>query len=159
MLDLRYVAGLFDGEGYVRINEWRKPNSTHVRFNIFMGINMTHRPIIEALHRQFGGYFQVSRHDLRMPTHRALYAWIISSDRAAKFLRRILPYCRVKRAEIRVALKLQDHIAKHRYKRGRQLRSNPRREALLAYRRKLAAEISALKRVRFSTTIDRGPMN
>lgn len=158
MLDIRYVAGLFDGEGYVRINEWQKPNSPHIRFNVFVGINMTYRPLIEMLQQQFGGGFNVNRHDLRNPKQRACFAWNLGSSTAANFLREILPYLIVKREEAEIALLLQANIDEYRHKLGSPFGGyHPQRDEIFAYRRSLAAQITALKRRTFDPIVDRAP--
>jgi len=152
MLDVRYVAGLFDGDGYVRINRWEKPESTHIRYNIHAGINMTHRPIIEDLHRQFAGNLHKTRRPSIKPTHRTLYSWTVTSAAAAAFLRLIRPHCIVKADEIDIALKLQDSIDEWNHRLGWHYGVHPRRPEIRAYRERLFAEIAELKRVRFDPT-------
>ncbi len=49
----KYIAGLFDGEGYIRI--FKKSKKNHVGYYISAGIGMCHRPTIEAFHEKFGG--------------------------------------------------------------------------------------------------------
>lgn len=159
MLEIRYAAGLFDGEGYVRVNEWAKPNSIHVRFNLFVGIGMTYRPIIEQLHADFGGHFYVNRHDIRTPGRRPQYVWNVTSSTAADFLRLIQPHAIVKRAEIDLALEFQTNIAQWRHKLGNQFRLHPEREAILAWRRDIARKISELKHLTFSPLVVRGPVD
>lgn len=50
-----YAAGLFDGEGHVRIAHWQKPGSIHIRSQLIVGIGMTYLPVIEALQRTYDG--------------------------------------------------------------------------------------------------------
>ena len=88
ILDDRYAAGLFDGEGCVRIAKWKKPNSTHERYSIFIGMNMVHRPIIEAFKETYGGSLHQPKHP-RHPKWRPVFLWALGSQEAATFLRRI----------------------------------------------------------------------
>ena len=147
MLDIRYVAGLFDGDGYIRINRWEKPESIHIRYNLHGGINMTYRPVIEQLHRQFGGNFH--RHARTKLTHRTLYLWTVTSATCADFLRQIRPYVVVKAEEVDVALELQDSIDAWKHKLGHHYKLHPQRDRVIAHRERLYARISELKRVTF----------
>lgn len=153
-MDLAYVAGLFDGEGYVRVSKWEKPNSTHIRYNITAGINMTYRPIIEQLHTTFGGGFHMNRYDLRNPKQRIGYCWVVASQYAANFLRQIQPHAIVKRAQIDLAIEFQQNIDDHAYTprgrpgpNGQQFRDN--REALLAYREECFVRMREMKKETF----------
>ena len=150
-MDDRYAAGLFDGEGYVRITKWKKPNSTHIRYAIFGGIGMSHRPIIEALQAEYGGTLSMNRHDLRKSVNRIQFTWTFASQVGASFLRRIHPYSVVKREEIELALKLQDHIDNNPYiSAGRNhMDERPNKEAINAYREDLHLQITALKKRSF----------
>jgi hypothetical protein len=148
-LDDLYVAGLFDGEGYVTVRIWEKPNSKHVRCQIFCGIAMTYRPVIEMLCATYGGNIKQNRHDLRNRKHRIQFQWIAASRQANSVLKRLYPYLVVKKAEVEIALKLQDHIDAHKYKSGNQLHSHPERDRLLDERRSMANQIKALKKTRF----------
>lgn len=157
MLNDLYLAGLFDGEGYITINIWDKPNSIHVRYQLIVGINMSYRPIIEMIHQQFGGKLAQNRHDLRNPKQRVCFQWIIASGVAADFLKRILPHMIVKKDEAELALKFQDHVDAYKYKTGNMLRNNPNRDSILAERRDLADQIRALKKTNFLPLTDSGP--
>lgn len=150
-MDIRYAAGLFDGEGYIRVATWKKPNSVHVRYQIYGGINMCHRPVIERLCETFGGNMPTPGRRIS-PKHRPLYTWNLSSQVMAKFLRRVLPYLIVKKEEVILALELQASIDRYKHKLGGHCYRHPDREAIFAHRAKLAAEIKALKSRSFSLT-------
>jgi hypothetical protein len=154
-----YVAGLFDGEGYIRITKWKKPGSTHIRYALFGGIGMTHRPIIEALHQQYGGSTNENRHDLRSPRNRIQFTWVVSSQKAAAFLRIIHPFSIVKRDEIDIALELQRHIDSNPYVSGgrNHMEERPDREKIIAYRDDLFQKITALKKRSFASVLASGP--
>jgi hypothetical protein len=150
-MDIRYVAGLFDGEGYVRIARWKKPNSRHVRYQVIAGIGMTYFPVIEALRDQFGGSMNENRHDLRNPKARIQFTWHIASQTAASFFRKVLPHLIVKRDEVELALQLQDSIDKYVHKLGHHHKYHPDRDKIFARRADLAARIFALKKRTFSS--------
>lgn len=158
-MDIRYAAGLFDGEGYVRVARWEKPNSRHVRYQVVGGIGMTHLPIIEALRGKFGGSINENRHDLRNKNARIQFTWHIASQTAASFFRRVLPHLVVKRDEVMLALQLQDSIDEYRHKLGHHHRTHPDRDKIFAYRANLAAQIYALKKRTYFPLVRSDPVS
>jgi hypothetical protein len=154
-----YVAGLFDGEGMIRITKWRKPNSSHIRYALYGRIGMSYLPVIEALKLNYGGSLSENRHDLRNPKNRIQFNWTIASQGAASFLRRIQPYSVVKRDEIAVALELQANIDDNPYiSPGRNhMNERPNRESLYAIRDGLFQKITALKKRSFAPLLTGGP--
>lgn len=155
-MNLQYVAGLFDGEGYVRISRWEKPNSIHIRYALVAGINMTYRPIIEMLHADFDGGLHSNRYDLRNPKQRCGFCWVVGSQLAASFLRKIQPYVLVKKDQIDLALEFQDHMDDSPYtsvgrsKRGEQQPLRKGRDDLLAFREDCFQRILTMKKEMFT---------
>jgi len=154
-----YAAGLFDGEGYVRIARWQKPNSPHIRWQVMAGIGMTHRPVIEALAAAYGGSLHNNRHDLRSDKNRIQFGWVVASQIAASFLRRVLPHLIVKKDQAELALKLQASIDEYRHKLGGGHRCHERREEIREYRETLCRMIYDAKHVSFDPLLKDGPVN
>jgi hypothetical protein len=156
-VNVSYVAGLFDGEGFVRIHRWEKPNSVHIRYNLIAGINMTHRPIIEMMHKEFGGGLRSARKETR--GKRVLFCWMVASQGAATFLRRIQPHAVVKKDQIDLALEFQANIDENSYTptgrpgkhHGPLLREN--RDELLAFRQECFERIRDMKKETFAPLI------
>lgn len=157
-MDIAYAAGLFDGEGYVRVSIWAKPNSPHVRYAVIGGIGMTYLPVILALRDQFEGSVNQNRHDLRNPKHRIQFTWHIASQTAATFFRQILPHLIVKREEVELALQLQDDIDTNRRKLGSHYRPGLERDAIFANRADIAAKIYALKKRTWAPLVSDDPV-
>jgi len=97
---LAYFAGLFDGEGCVRINKSDRtkyrPNSTPL-YNLHLSIANQNLEVLELLKEMFGGSIHFNKHS-------ACYSWVITTQKAASFLRAINPYVIVKRSQVRLAL-------------------------------------------------------
>ncbi len=107
-LDIRYVAGLVDGEGCISIYvEKRAPRSGQKRpaVVVHFTVEMTHAGIIQALHEQFGGSIY-HRKTSRNPNAKERYCWNISQRSAVPLLKRLLPHLRVKKQQAELALKL-----------------------------------------------------
>ena len=148
-MDDRYVAGLFDGEGFARI--FKKSKGKSVGYYPAVGIGMTHYPVIKMLHKEFGGHLNENRHDLRNAKHRIQFCWGIHNQGVAPFLRRIQPYVIVKREEIDLVLALRNHIDQHPYhsERGGARNERKDRDLILAYRESLFLQCRALKKRSF----------
>lgn len=106
-MDIRYAAGLLDGEGCIRISKQQFKN--HVRYQLFVTINMADpRPLVE-LQKEFGGCFSwgAPRKD---PRHRPLHGWAVSSRNALLCLERVRPWLIVKAAEADLAIEFQKGV-------------------------------------------------
>jgi hypothetical protein len=156
-LEHAYAAGLFDGEGFVRVAIWQKPNSPHVRYQVIAGIANTYRPVMEELQATFGGSLGDVRHDLRNPRNRVVFNWQIASRIAASFLRSIQPQLRIKKEQVELALQLQDHIDFYSL-RGGNRKIIAERKHIYEERAALAAEIKRLKKVSYSPLVDSWPI-
>ena|SRR3990167_2280234 len=150
-LDIRYVAGLFDGEGSVRIASlnYMVSEKRHPRMQLYVFIGMTHKPVIDLLQNTFGGWRNCNDHSLRNPIHRPQHTWGVASALAATFLRRIQKYVIVKKEEVEIALEFQESIDKWKGKLGGHYYAHHDREAIWAYRVQLANRIAALKHIRY----------
>ena len=104
-LDIRYVAGLIDADGWITINKWRpKPNNTsgydkaYVRYQLYVGCAQVHYPLIKQLQDQFGGLLhrQASAYNRDPERNRIAYQWRLCSREAADFLGQVLPWLVVK---------------------------------------------------------------
>lgn len=96
-----YFAGLFDGEGCVRIGK-NKPNPLHTstsHYYLQVLISNQHLPILQEIQTVFGGSIQESI---------KCYVLHIASRQAASFLKAIKSYSRIKLDEIELALAFQE---------------------------------------------------
>jgi hypothetical protein len=150
-MNIQYAAGLFDGEGMVRIARWEKPGSVHVRYALYVSIGMTHRPVIEQWQEEFGGKIYMNRHDLRNKKHRIQYNWSVGSQIAADCLYKLESYLIVKKMEARIGIALQEHINDHPYVPSGRDPANLRkgREKILAERESMYKQITALKHLKY----------
>lgn len=98
-LSFSYCAGLFDGEGCVRLNYFKKYNNA---FGLSIAISMTNKDVIQKLYENFGGTFRL--HTRWKENYKDLWDWTLSGRNAKIFLANILPYSIVKKEEILVAL-------------------------------------------------------
>lgn len=142
-LDIRYVAGLFDADGWITINKWDHKGRDYIRYQLFVGLAQVHYPIIARLKIQFGGLLH--RQDSaskRNSKCRIAYQWRLSSRDARQFLKDIRPWLVVKRPQADLAIEFQDHVTKH----ASDFKYRPHmRGELYAYREDVLARLKALK--------------
>lgn len=97
---LAYSAGIFDGEGCVRIGRNDKKNG-HIatpHFYLQAFIRNQNLQVLQMLQAEFHGSLHHSA---------SCYTWSLSSLQAAAFLEAIKPYAIIKLPEIEVALEFQ----------------------------------------------------
>lgn len=146
-LDIRYVAGLFDADGWVTINKWPHPGRDYVRYQLFVGIGQVHYPLIASLKKQFGGLLH--RNDSahrRNPKCRIVYMWRLSSKDARQFLTDILPWLVVKKSQAALAIQFQEHVTRHAS--DFKYRSHMR-AGLYSYRENVLTQLKEMKSLSF----------
>lgn len=164
-LSLEYMAGLFDGEGWCRVqtpgmNTEGVQISGSVKrdfpsYQIVAGIAMTHKPLMMAIYDQFGGTLHGDNHYRRKdPKNRTIYRWHISSRKAEAFFAAIVSHLILKKDQVELALRLQTHINDNNGKMRHA--SFEFRSGIAVYRKSIADEITRLKKVNFDLPVDSG---
>lgn len=106
--ELAWAAGLFEGEGSVRINPPTRSNMGH----LCAQVSNTDPQIIEFFQSRWPGHAAPVK-GLKAHHNPAWY-WIIAAQRAAAFLRQIAPYVRTDRTKARIIHGLQYQAGKTR---------------------------------------------
>lgn len=143
MLDIRYIAGLFDGEGCVHIPVQRRVDLRVPNYGIRAVFCLTNREVIEKIAEQYGVRFCKMNKNAANKNWADAYQVQICGNKAAKLFLEILPYSIVKRQCIEIALKLQDDIV--RYRRRDWMRFNAQEmQSVIEYREGLRLQLKAL---------------
>jgi hypothetical protein len=96
-LSLEYIAGLFDGEGYITVNKNKKS------FIPVVGIKMNGFNLLKKLNVQFGGYFYQRKNYINRP----LTEWTLrGSFQVIPFLTKIEPFLIIKKEQAQLCLEL-----------------------------------------------------
>lgn len=146
MLDIRYVAGLFDGEGCISLVKQRRLNSPLHSYNMRVVIAMTHKPMIKLLQEQFGGNFTERKGS--MHNHRNAFTISWSNKRAGTMLQILAPHLVIKRAEAEVALEYLNTLSQMgtSFWRGA---SSEEIQLLLDKREMVRTRLASMKRVEY----------
>lgn len=101
MLNKKYIAGLFDGEGWISLRPQSK-NRYLSSITIQVGMGITH-PIVKRLHDKFGGCFYIQKGTKK---HKPCYRWTLANKPDIKrFLTIIYPYLIIKKEQAKIMLK------------------------------------------------------
>lgn len=113
--DTAYIAGLFDGEGYITISGYSKGKNAG-RVYLAVGINMTNEWPLQWLKFNFGGSLKCSKH--KQQNWRDAWQWQLSANKAIIFLETLYPFLKLKKPEADTAIAFQRAKNKIRYGRG-----------------------------------------
>lgn len=136
MIDPNYVAGLFDGEGCVRVNKLRRSYGEY--FNIEVSIANSFLPILEEIKKEFGG--RINKHS---GTNFPVYKWSASGSEALKFFSEITPYSKIKHEQLIVANEFTIRCQTNKY----HWPNNPMPEEERQYRNQCFIKLQQLKRI------------
>ena len=150
MIDIRYMAGLFDGEGCICLVKQRRTNSDLPIYSIRCVLAMCHKPIIHAIRAQFGGLYSERKGNEKWRNSFSLQ-W--TNNRAKPFLQELMPHLILKREEAEIALDFLENL-RHPGTSFWRKASKQEIEVLQAKRELVRAKLSALKRVNHGTIWD-----
>ena len=119
-VELSYLAGLIDGEGYVSMtfSNQRSKFPGVSKFRLALVINMVEPQALEWAHRLWGGSLKSYEHK-KAPRKkwRSFWRWILEGEDAADVLRDVLPFVRVKNRQIALFFKAIEIKKQARWKR------------------------------------------
>lgn len=119
-IDLAYLGGLIDGEGYVGIKKakaYRCQGRVTAAYHARIQVRMVDEGAIAFLAKTLGGWYYKEKPSCN--EGRPLYCWQASDKNAEKCLKALFPYMRVKNRQAKLVLKLRELLAggwKHRTK-------------------------------------------
>jgi len=114
-LDYAYAAGLIDGEGCIGVyNQTCPTTKTRRRYILTLRVSMSNWESPLWMKNTFGGNYR-SYTNLGYGK-KVMYTWSMSTKIAGEFLKRILPYLKVKQRQAELAIEFQDKKKKGGWK-------------------------------------------
>lgn len=104
MLSIEYLAGFFDGEGYITFSSRSGGKSTRY---LVIGVSNCNKNVIDAVQESFGGSSHVMHKPKPERGHRGSWQWKCCSNVAYDLLIQMLPYLIVKKEEAEIAIEFQ----------------------------------------------------
>lgn len=96
-IELSYIAGLFDGEGWVGIHD-RPDTKGRMRYCAGIQVGQTNQEILNWLASSFGGrVIPQPFHHTKFPDRKPMFLWYGRGEMVTTFLTAILPYLKIKR--------------------------------------------------------------
>lgn len=99
--DLAYTAGLLDGEGCIT------GTSNGTRHSLTVYISSSDMPILGWLQKTFGGGYRCWNSN---PKGRRVEKWIIPAASVTPFLKLMIPFLKIKRAQLYKAMSIRSMI-------------------------------------------------
>lgn len=148
MVSLEYIAGFFDGEGWITFSKLYTSNGT-IRngWQLKVGIGNTNPKPLAAINELYPGMFGLKSKVKNKDHWKRCWMWVRFGTNAADFLTDILPLLIIKREEAELAIKIQQHtiLYKDRF-RSYSRAPTAELEHIMAERNAMVAEVSAMKK-------------
>ena len=113
MLSLEYIAGFFDGEGSIRINYKGYYNKLPSSLDVRIGQNLKVNAVLHEVCAMFGGTV--------IDYKNGYSQWVVTTTKAATFLKTIEPHLYIKREEALLAIQYQTYLDSQGQVRGKKL--------------------------------------
>lgn len=144
--DAIYLAGFFDGEGYIGIDRHLAGGRYKTdRYTLSIAITNTHEGVLRWVVNTFGGCLcdQIRGN----PNHARTWHWYASSVEAGYLLKAMLPFLLVKRNQAEKAIEFQDRITfqKHTLRQGVKRDGFKLPDSEILYRHSVYMELKAMK--------------
>lgn len=110
-LDIRYAAGIIDGEGHVTIvkDSWDR-KAYNPKYMVLIKVGMCNEEIPRLLCNTFGGTYRPRKRRQINPKWADAWNWELRGPRAYEALRRMQPYLRVKKEHAKLCVTLHERI-------------------------------------------------
>ncbi len=112
-LELSYMGGLFDGEGYISIR-YQLAHNKYDTFSLMVGVNMVDKEPVELFHNMFGGSLHLRNGGNE--NQRPCWRWRIESRGAYECVKILKPYLRLKREKACLAISFQENKKTYNYR-------------------------------------------
>lgn len=101
-----YAAGFFDGEGCIRITKRNPRNGRSTNYSLLVTVAQKDGQSMDWLYGNFGG--MVYMKNKKKDESDWVYEWRLTDRKAYEFLKKILPFIIVKKAQARLAIRFQE---------------------------------------------------
>jgi len=100
--DVAYIAGLFDGEGCVRIKHANQGGNSYY---VIAHITNTNKKMLDKVEGLFGGNTRIQEKG----RNKKVYNWYITSSEASDFLKVLSPFLIEKEEQAKLAIYFHEH--------------------------------------------------
>lgn len=112
--DLAWCAGIMDGEGSIFVmKQKRKDRERDVNYILRVSVQSTDPYMTKELLNLFPDGAEFNVHRDKHNNYSDTLKWQLSGKKAARFLKEILPFMRVKMEQAKLAIEFQETTKKH----------------------------------------------
>ena len=111
-IQLAYLAGILDGEGYISIHRLKKAKDKEYKSYVpIVTIQMTDFQPVRLFKRIFGGFY--AEYPKQLKSGKVVYVWSVHTHKNVQIvLTALLPYLQIKKKEAKFALIFIRHMLK-----------------------------------------------
>lgn len=103
-LDLAYLAGFLDGEGFIGLHARADPKRRTPGHSVIVTITNTKKASLDLFVAYFGGQTRLKLRLRQNPKHRPVWTLTLQGHRAVDAIRQLRPYIRLKSEQADLAL-------------------------------------------------------
>ena len=109
MIDIRYIAGFWDGEGTINIHRQKIKNSDKMQHFLYVKVSNTNKEILEKIKKFFGRGI-ITSNGIPVKGHRKAWQYQASCNNAYKVIEILYPYLIVKKEQAELAMQFQERM-------------------------------------------------
>jgi len=120
-IDIAYIAGVMDSDGYFTIkkstyNMRKFKDRKNPQYSEKCGIKQVQSQAVKFIYENFGGYYRIEKPSSE--NGKPLYAVQLMNKKAHTFIKIIYPYLRIKKSQAQILLKLRQSLDKGKTEKG-----------------------------------------
>lgn len=102
-----YTAGIIDGDGSIGIYRHRNKSKRGFTYDLIVSVWNTNEWLVQWLKMNYGGSASPAPWSKERPKWKTRWKWAIYQNKAAEFLKLILPYLQMKHPQAELAITFQ----------------------------------------------------
>lgn len=153
-MDLRYVAGLVDGEGCITLIRQKANGGASLGYRPILQVALVYKPVVVMLQTAFGGY--VKHYVRKNPKHRNYAMWKLYGRQAVDLVRELEPFLIIKKKEAQLLIAFWDDRQVHVIGGAKKKLNAEARAAIESKREWYRLSLQALKKYEFGSSWDVG---
>lgn len=140
-IEKAYLAGLFDGDGYIGIRK-QYPSPDRMQYVMSVVLTLTDKPTLEFWIEKtgIGSFCTLPRN---ATGRKPVYQWRLAAKKGESLLRMIYPYLMIRKSQADIAFRFRKTISRSMYNRGR---NKDLYEIAMKKREELMQELQQIKK-------------
>jgi hypothetical protein len=109
MIDIKYIAGFWDGEGSITIQRQKIKNSDKLQYFLYIKASNTNREVLEEI-KKFFGIGVITTNGKPKEHYRQTWQYQSSCNDAYEIVKMLYPYLIIKKVQAELAMEFQERM-------------------------------------------------